>query len=205
MTTSKIETPLARLAVLISGTGRSLQNLIELAAAGKLPVQIALVIASRAGAGGIEFARQAGIPVTVLARDPFNATRAYSEAIFAACRDADVQLVVLAGFLKHLLIPADFQRRVINIHPALLPAFGGQGYYGKRVHEAVLESGARRSGCTVHYVDDEYDHGPIILQRTVPVLDDDTAESLAARVFAQELIALPEAIRQLVERAPGAR
>jgi folate-dependent phosphoribosylglycinamide formyltransferase PurN len=100
----------------------------------------------------------------------------------------------MAGFLKHVPIPPDFENRVTNIHPALIPAFCGHGFYGRRVHEAVLQYGAKISGCTVHFVDNDYDHGPIILQRTVPVRGDDTPESLAARVFEQECIAYPEAI-----------
>ena len=101
----------------------------------------------------------------------------------------------MAGFLKHVLIPEDFVGRVINIHPSLLPSFGGPGMYGQRVHQAVLERGVKISGCTVHYVDNEYDNGPIILQRSCLVKDDDTAETLAARVFEQECQALPNAIR----------
>src|SRR5262249_30692129 len=119
----------------------------------------------------------------------------FSDTIFEHCRALSADLVTLAGFLKLLKIPADFAGRVMNIHPALLPAFCGQGMYGHRVHEAVLESGARASGCTVHFVDDQYDHGPVILQRVVPVLDDDTPETLAGRVFEQECEAYPEAIR----------
>ena len=115
--------------------------------------------------------------------------------MFDQCRSAQVDLVVMAGFLKHVLIPTDFDNRVVNIHPALLPAFGGQGFYGLRVHEAVLASAARVSGCTVHFADNVYDHGPILLQRQVPVLDDDTPEALAARVFAAECEAYPEALR----------
>jgi phosphoribosylglycinamide formyltransferase-1 len=105
----------------------------------------------------------------------------------------------MGGFLTHVLIPADFENRVLNIHPALIPAFCGKGFYGSHVHEAVLEYGAKISGCTVHFVDNEYDHGPIILQKVVPVLDDDTPESLATRVFQAECEAYPEALRQLAK------
>jgi phosphoribosylglycinamide formyltransferase 1 len=115
--------------------------------------------------------------------------------MFAPCRDAGVELVAMAGFLKHVLIPADFAGRVMNIHPALIPAFCGAGFYGERVHRAALEYGVKVSGCTVHFVDNHYDHGPIILQRTVPVHPDDTPQTLAARVFEQECQAYPEAIR----------
>ena len=123
--------------------------------------------------------------------------RSFSETIFDLCRKADVDLVTLAGFLCHLEIPDDFAGRVMNIHPALIPAFCGKGMYGEKVHAAVLERGCKVSGCTVHFADNEYDHGPIILQRAVPVLDDDTPDTLAARVFEQECEAYPEAIRLL--------
>jgi phosphoribosylglycinamide formyltransferase-1 len=103
----------------------------------------------------------------------------------------------MGGYLQHLLIPADFENRVTNIHPGLIPAFCGKGYYGRRVHEAVLDYGVKVSGCTVHFVDNQYDHGPIILQRTVNVLEGDSPESLAERIFQQECIAYPEAIQAI--------
>ena len=115
--------------------------------------------------------------------------------MFGPCREAGVDLVVMAGFLKHVLIPPDFEDRVINIHPSLLPSFGGPGMYGHHVHQAVIDRGVKISGCTVHYVDNHYDNGPIILQRSCEVKDDDTADSLAARVFQEECEALPAAIR----------
>ncbi len=108
-------------------------------------------------------------------------------------------LVVMGGFLKRVTIPEDFTNRVTNIHPALIPAFCGRGYYGHRVHEAVLEYGAKLSGCTVHFADNQYDHGPVILQKAVPVLDDDTPESLAARVFEAECEAYPEALQLIAD------
>jgi phosphoribosylglycinamide formyltransferase-1 len=125
----------------------------------------------------------------------YDTVESFSEAIFAACRAARVRLVAMGGFLKRIVVPADFEHRVLNIHPSLIPAFCGAGFYGRRVHEAVLAYGAKISGCTVHFVDQQYDHGPIVLQRSVPVLDDDTPEVLAARVFEQECEAYPEAIR----------
>ena len=121
---------------------------------------------------------------------------AFSRAVFGPCREAGVELVVMGGFLKHVPIPPDYEQRVVNIHPALIPAFCGQGFYGLRVHSAVLEYGAKVSGCTVHFADNQYDHGPIILQRTVEVRDDDTPETLAHRIFEQECEAYPEAIRR---------
>ena len=184
-----------RLAVLISGKGRTLANLIQYIAAKQLDARIELVISSDPQAPGLEIARKAGIATTVVSPDEYASAEQFSEAVFGPCRHAGVHLVAMAGFLKHVLIPADFRNRVVSIHPALMPAFCGQGYYGARVHEAVLESGARISGCTVHLVDDQYDHGPIILQRRVPVLDDDTPAKLAARVFEAECEAYPEALR----------
>ena len=118
--------------------------------------------------------------------------------MFGPVRESGAKLVVMAGFLKHVLIPQDFDRRVINIHPSLLPAFGGAGMYGLRVHKAAIDRGVKISGCTVHYVDNEYDHGPIINQRAVDVLPNDTPEDLAAMVFEQECELLPDAIRQFI-------
>lgn len=183
------------IAVLISGGGTTLRNLIELARAGSLPVDIRLVVSSSALARGLEFAREAGIARVTVERSAFPTVNAFSTAIFDACREAGAELVVCGGFLKLLEIPEDFEGRVINIHPSLIPLFCGRGFYGRKVHEAVLEHGLKISGCTIHFVDNEYDHGPIILQRAVPVLDDDTPESLAARVFAAECEAYPEAIK----------
>ncbi|WP_232056087.1 phosphoribosylglycinamide formyltransferase [Tuwongella immobilis] len=189
-----------RIAVLLSGGGTTLQNLLDRIAEGSLPVEIALVISSRAGVKGIERAERAGIPTQVMTRKAFGSIDAMSEAIFSECRKIGAELICLAGYLQRLRIPADFVHRVINIHPSLLPAFGGQGMYGHHVHEAVLAFGAKVSGCTVHFTDDEYDHGPIIAQRAVPVLDDDTPETLAARVFEQECQVYPEVIRSFALR-----
>ena len=184
-----------RIAVLVSGGGTTLQNFIDRIAHGRLHAEIALVISSNPKAVGVERARNARLPVEIIRREEFESVESFSHAIFGRCRDASAKLVTLAGFLKLLKIPADFAGHIMNIHPALLPAFGGKGMYGHHVHEAVLESGVRVSGCTVHLVDDHFDHGPIILQRIVPVLDDDSPDSLAARVFEQECEAYPEAIR----------
>jgi phosphoribosylglycinamide formyltransferase-1 len=187
------------IAVLISGGGTTLRNLLQRTESGSLQVQIRLVISSSAAAGGLRYAAEAGIPHHVVCRRDFQTPEAFSGAVFGACREAGIQLVVMGGFLKHVLIPADFENRVVNIHPGLIPAFCGQGFYGRRVHEAALEYGVKVSGCTVHFADNQYDHGPIILQRTVPVFDDDTPEALAARVFQQECEAYPEAIRRIAE------
>jgi phosphoribosylglycinamide formyltransferase-1 len=183
--------------VLISGGGTTLANLLSKRAAGQLDVEIPLVISSNAKARGLEIAQSAGIATRVIGPKSHATPQDFSEAIFGACRDCAPDYVVMGGFLTYVPIPADFENRVLNIHPALIPAFCGQGFFGHRVHEAVLEYGARVSGCTVHFVDNQYDHGPVILQKTVPVLDDDTPETLAARVFAAECEAYPEALRLL--------
>ena len=179
-----------RAAVLVSGGGTNLQALLDHAA----PVAIARVVSSRPDAGALDRAWRAGVPTTVL-RDPADPAE-----LLGALEGAD--LVVLAGYLK--LVPAAavarFRWRMINIHPALLPAFGGPGMYGPSVHEAVLASGAALSGATVHYVDEQYDRGPIIAQWPVPVRPDDTAASLAERVLAAEHRLLPRVVRALAVR-----
>jgi formyltetrahydrofolate-dependent phosphoribosylglycinamide formyltransferase len=191
----KFNTPPIKLAVLISGTGRTLKNLIDLIAAGRLNATIERVIASRPDAGGIEYANHAGIKVYVVERKQFGDAAAFSRAVFEKLDEANVDLVALAGWLCLLDLPEKYTGRIMNIHPALLPSFGGKGMYGQRVHEAVLAAGSKISGCTVHFVDGTYDTGPIVLQRTVDVRDDDTPATLAERVFEQEKQAYPEAIR----------
>lgn len=185
-----------RLAVLISGGGRTLANLLERAAAGTLAATVETVVSSRPDVRGVEIAQEAGIPVHVLPPRT-SSTADWSRRIFDRCREAGADLVVMAGFLHLVEIPPDFADRVINIHPSLLPAFGGKGFHGMHVHRAVLERGCTLSGCTVHVVDGEYDHGRILLQKAVPVEDGDTPESLAARVFSAECETLPEAINRL--------
>lgn len=190
-----------KLAVLISGSGRTLKNFIDLAAEGDLPVEIKLVVSSTAKASGLKFAEEAGIPTRIVRRGDFPdgpaGNKPFGDAIFAACRDAGVDYVAMAGFLKLAPVPDDFAGRVLNIHPALIPAFCGHGMYGHHVHQAVLEYGARVTGCTVHFVDNQYDHGPIIWQQPVPVFDDDTPDTLAARVFEAEKEAYPHVLRLL--------
>jgi phosphoribosylglycinamide formyltransferase-1 len=185
-----------RIAVLLSGSGRTLENLLEWIAAGRLSATVEVVVSSRDDVRGVRIAEGAGIPVSVVSSQGM-ATADWSATIFDICRAARPDLVVLAGFLHLLHIPADFAGRVINIHPSLLPAFGGKGFHGMHVHRAVIDRGCTISGCTVHLVDAEYDHGRILLQHAVPVLGDDTPESLAARVFAAECHCLPEAINRI--------
>ena len=182
-----------RVAVLASGGGTNLQALLDACGPGT-PARVTRVVSNKSDAGALARARHAGVPTAVV-RDPADAAE-----LLAALADAD--LVVLAGYLKLVPAPvvARFQGRLINIHPALLPAFGGPGMYGRRVHEAVLASGATESGATVHFVDAQYDRGPIIAQRTVPVRPDDTPETLAARVLTAEHELLPQVVMELARR-----
>jgi phosphoribosylglycinamide formyltransferase-1 len=184
-----------RMAVLISGGGTTLKNFLDKIAAGQLDARVELVISSSPTAGGLKFAEAAGVPTLVVDPRKYSTPDQLSEAIFTSSRRASVEVVAMAGFLKLVPIPDDFQNRVMNIHPALIPAFCGRGFYGLKVHQSVLDYGAKLSGCTVHFVDSQYDHGPIILQRSVSVEDDDTPESLARRVFTAECEAYPEALR----------
>ena len=193
------------IAVLISGGGTTLRNLIEKIHAGTLPVEIRLVVSSNPAARGLAYAREAKIPAIVVEKKKQASEEAFSAAIFGPCRAAGIEYVVMGGFLKHVRIPPDFENRVVNIHPALLPAFGGKGMYGQKVHEAVLAAGVKTTGCTVHFVDNEYDHGPVILQREVPVLSGDTPQLLQQRVFSAECQAYPEALEMLAARPDGGR
>ena len=195
---SPLDRPI-RLAVLISGGGTTLMNFVEQIGAGTLPAEIALVVATRSDCGGIVRAASAGLRCDVVPRKNFESVAAFSRDVFDRCREVRADLVTLAGCLTLVEIPDDFRLRVMNIHPALIPSFCGKGYYGHHVHEAVLQQGAKVSGCTVHFVDNEYDHGPIIAQRCVPVRDDDTPDTLALRVFGEECRAYPDAIRGFAE------
>ena len=186
-----------RLAVLISGGGTTLRNLLTHIAVGSIPARVELVISSSSAAGGLQYACEAKVPTVVCRRNDYETDDDYGRAVFDECRRASCDYVVMAGFLKFVPVPADFALRVVNIHPSLIPAFCGHGMYGRRVHEAVLKYGAKVTGCTVHFVDDQYDHGPIILQRVVPVRDDDTPATLAARVFEAECEAYPDVLRLL--------
>jgi formyltetrahydrofolate-dependent phosphoribosylglycinamide formyltransferase len=174
-----------RLAVLLSGTGRTLQNLLDRTNDGRLRATIAGVASDRDDAFGLQRAMEHGLETRTL-RDP--------SAIWSWIEELDVDLVVLAGYLRLLPIVPEFDGRVLNIHPALLPAFGGKGMHGERVHAAVIASGASESGCTAHLCNENYDEGRILVQARVPVLPDDTPGSLANRVFAAEREAYPAAI-----------
>jgi phosphoribosylglycinamide formyltransferase 1 len=183
-----------RLAVCVSGSGTTLQNLIDQIRAGQLRAEIVQVVASKPRIGAIERADAARIPLALAPRKVAKSLADFSASVFAPIRHSKADLVILGGFLSLVEIPPDYHHRVINIHPALIPAFAGQGFHGRAVHQAAIEAGVKVSGCTVHFADASYDTGPIILQRTVPVLDGDTPETLAARVFQAECQALPDAI-----------
>jgi formyltetrahydrofolate-dependent phosphoribosylglycinamide formyltransferase len=186
-----------RLAVLISGGGTTLRNLLDRIKAGTLAAEIAVVISSNPRSPGLAMAKAAGIATQIITTKELPTVADFSARIFTACDAANADYVICAGFLKRLTIPTTYHARVVNIHPSLIPAFCGAGMYGQHVHQAVLAAGAKLSGCTVHFVDDEYDHGPIIAQRAVPVLAGDTPSSLAARVFAHECELLPTVINWL--------
>ena len=187
------------LAVLLSGSGRSLENFQQAIMAGRLSARVAVVVSSKSDAYGLVRARQHGLDAMPVPRRNYSDLQAFNGAMNAVLARYPIDLVVLAGFLSLYAPPQALVGRVMNIHPALLPAFGGKGLYGDRVHRAVLESGVKLSGCTVHFADACYDHGPIILQAAVPVEDDDTVESLAARVFAAECELYPQAIQLFAE------
>lgn len=185
-----------RLGVLLSGGGTTLENLFDCIAAGKLDAEVVVVGSSRKDAYGLVRAADHGLPSFVVESRRYRGdVEGFSKAIFDELGRYEIDLLVLAGFMCLLRLPERYEGRAMNIHPALIPAFCGKGYYGRHVHEAAVGYGVKVSGCTVHFVDNVYDHGPIIVQKTVPVLDGDTADTLQARVFEKECEAYPEAIR----------
>lgn len=190
-----------RLAVLVSGGGSNLQAIIDRKEDGTLPVEIVRVISNVPGAFALERAEKHGIPVMVIPHSSFANASDFSQAILQELLLSQADIVCLAGFMKilHAEVPLAFPGRMLNIHPALLPAFGGKGMYGQHVHEAVLNSGAQFSGATVHIVTEEPDEGPIVLQKTVPVLPDDTPESLANRVLEVEHEIYPLAVKWVAQ------
>ena len=196
----------ARVAVLASGGGTNLQALLDRFNAAESPVaRVELVVGSRAGIGALERAAAASVPAAALDVRALGA-EAYTAGLLEELERHGVELVVLAGFLQlvPLAVVERYRGRMLNVHPALLPAFGGAGMYGMRVHRAVIASGARVSGATVHLVDEEYDSGAIVAQWPVPVLPADTPEALAARVLAVEHRLLPLAVEALLRGEGGA-
>jgi phosphoribosylglycinamide formyltransferase-1 len=187
-----------RVAVLLSGGGTSLENLFEHIDRG-LPAEVAVVIASRERAFGLERARRRGVPAVAVARKQLRDIDAFNDALHSELAKYQIDLIALLGFLSLFQLRGKYDGRVINVHPALIPAFSGPGFYGARVHQAVIAKGAKITGATVHFTDEQYDHGPILLQEAVPVLESDTPDSLAARVQAAEQRLVPAAIRAIAE------
>ena len=188
-----------RLAVLASGGGRTLQNFIDLSKRGTLKVEILVLGVSKSKCGAAQRATKAGIPSFARRKKKSESSSDYSQAIFDQIRPYQVDLVCLAGFLSLLEIPDDFEHRVLNIHPSLIPAFCGQGFYGEKVHQAVWEAGARITGCTVHFCDNIYDNGPILIQEAVKLDSSDTPSTIAKKVFEAECRAYPQGLRLIEE------
>ncbi len=183
------------LAVLLSGTGRTLQNIFDKIDESALDARVEVVIGSRAGAFGLERAKNRGIPTVVVEEKGCKDVKEFSDRITAHLNKHRVDLVIMAGFNCLYKIPDEYAGKVMNIHPALIPSFCGKDLWGEKVHKAVLDYGVKVSGCTVHFADNTYDNGPVILQRVVPVINGDTPDTLAERVFKEECVAYPEAIR----------
>jgi phosphoribosylglycinamide formyltransferase-1 len=188
-----------KIACLASGGGTNLQAIIDSIESGRLEARIVAVISNIPAAGALERAQKHGLPWFVVNNRDYGSRERFDRELAAIIDRQEAQLICLCGFTR-ILSPFFIERypgRVINIHPALLPSFGGKGFYGHKVHEAVLASGKKVSGCTVHFVDQEVDHGPIILQRTVPVLPEDTVDTLADRVLKEEHLAYSLAIAMI--------
>lgn len=194
----KVERPL-NVAVLLSGAGSTLANFIQRINAGTLDAKIQVVVSSTRKAFGLEIARQADIPAVAVHRKDFADTESFNRAVNDALAPYPIDLIVLAGFMSIFVPDEKYKPNIINIHPALIPMFCGKGFYGHHVHEAVINAGVKVSGCTVHFVDEQYDHGPIIHQRALAVYDDDTPDSLAERVKALEREVYPQVIQWFAE------
>jgi formyltetrahydrofolate-dependent phosphoribosylglycinamide formyltransferase len=188
-----------RLGVLISGGGRTLLNLDQQIKSRKLSAEVAVVICSRKEIKGVELAKQLGFDPQIIRVKDYPDIEQFSGKIAETLDIAKVDLVIQAGWLCLWNIPKQYEGRVMNIHPALLPSFGGQGMWGHHVHEAVLKAGCKVSGCTVHFCTNEYDKGPIVAQRGCRVMENDTPDTLAARVFELECQVYPEAIQLFAE------
>ena len=184
----------ARVAVLLSGSGRTLENFLRHQARGELPVEFVGVVSSRGDVRGVTVAREAGLPVAVIRRRDHLDVAAHNRAITDWLEPRSPEIIALAGYLCYFMRPPWFDGPVVNIHPALLPRHGGRGMYGDRVHRAVLAAGDCESGCTVHHVDDEYDHGTVIVRERVTVRPDDDVQALADRVFAAECELYPRVL-----------
>jgi len=191
-----------RLALFLSGAGGNALNLLRACREGRIHALPVLGLASTPKAGGIERLEAEGLPVDIVIRRDYPSDEAFSEACYAAAEGAGAEFICLCGWLKKLTVPPRWEGRILNIHPGLLPQYGGPGMYGMHVHRAVLAAGEGESGATVHLVDGEYDHGRILQQLRVPVQSGDTAEELQKRVYAAELELFPKALAAyLAERA----
>jgi len=195
-----------RVAVLLSGAGRTLENLLRVIARGELPIEIVTVVSSVNGVRGLDVAAEAGIPASVVTRKGHPDVASYSQALYDAIAPYAPDLVVMAGFLRQMLVFPGWEGRILNIHPALLPQAAsyaaGKGMFGERVHAAVIAHGDTISGATVHLVTDSYDEGPPLMTVEVPVLPDDTPTTLGTRVFMEECVLYPEVIRQYLAAHP---
>ena len=186
-----------RLGVLLSGGGTTLLNLLDCIKNRTLAAEVSVVVTNQPACKGRSRSEDAGLPTFVQRRSDFSSLAEYSGAIFNVMQQHDVDLVIMAGFLSMLQIPEKYQHQVLNIHPSLIPSFCGKGMYGHHVHEAVKARGVKFSGCTVHFANNQYDEGPIVLQRPVAIPDHSTVDEIAALVFEQEQVAYPEAIRRV--------
>lgn len=189
------------LGIFASGRGSNFQAIVRAIQEGKLSAQVKILISNNPEAGAIAFAKSQGIPVEVISSKDFPTREAFVNTLAEVLESHEVDFIALAGYLKR--IPPEivhrYRNRILNIHPALLPSFGGKGMYGLKVHEAVLASGCKVTGVTIHLVDEEYDAGPIVLQQCVPVMDDDTPETLAERVLQVEHELYPKALQLFAE------
>ena len=190
-----------KIAVFVSGGGSNFMAIHHQIKQGKIPGEIVLVISNNPNCGAIQFAEENSLPVLIINETRFPNPHTLNELLTDTCLKAEINLICLAGYMK--MLPPSFvkqyENKILNIHPGLLPEFGGKGFFGKRVHKAVINSGKRESGATVHFVDEIYDHGPIILQKKVEVLESDTAESLAARILKLEHELFPEVVKAFCE------
>ena len=193
---------LKKLALFISGTGGNALNLVRACREGRVPAEPVLVVASKAAAPGVLKLRSEGLLVAILDRKDANSDEVYSKVCLNVAKASGAEFIALAGWLRKLSIPPEWEGRILNIHPGLLPKFGGPGMYGMHVHRAVLASGEKESGCTVHLVDDELDHGRILAECRVPVLPDDTAETLQQRVYAKEMELYPKTVAEYLGENP---
>ncbi|MEN3038140.1 MAG: phosphoribosylglycinamide formyltransferase [Candidatus Kryptonium sp.] len=189
------------IAVFASGRGSNLMAILNAIKEGKLNAKVALVISNNSNAGALEIARANGIDALHISRGQFNSDEDYVNKLLYELKARKIELIVLAGYMKKIPpeVVKEYRNKILNIHPALLPAFGGQGMYGMNVHKAVIDYGVKLTGVTIHIVDEEYDHGPIVMQRAIEVKDDDTPETLAERVLKVEHEIYPMAIKLFVD------